>query len=713
MKKLGLILISILLSIVFIQMLLFSEPDIILGCGLFAFIGSKSSQFNWMSFNILGVYNDTRGRDACGRVINNTVEKGIKKLSDYEDLVQEVSNPEDSITKIVLGHTRKASVGNTGIDNAQPIIFKKSSAIIQRMAKRDKKYRNWLKSLKHNSIVFAGVHNGTIHNYKELAKKYNISLITGKGDMKTDSYILFEILVQGHFEVLTKYNGTAALIFHNYYENNVYVFKGESPYSQNGSNFEEKPLFLWKQPKGGYYFSSIKKPLKIIGGRSKEIVDIATNTLLKFKNGIPIDKQLINRKNSCQKEVTSKYNWKNNYYHPKSYNSYSSINDHTTKKRLNSEDMYPVFFPSTTKKEWQDEIVYGNYLDHYDTIRLTYLKGRYWVKDSLAQGLIISDEYGCIKLTYEELDALNAVNYFLDGLLMNNKADFFSALAIRLKSNFPEKSNTIQQLIHLSKYPSCAIDKKEVHYEDCYTNKKNNGIYYSGVITPMYSKRRYIFKGGNLEIIEECESIEKSTLLLSKEQTTHLMNIYKQDFKRLLNNEIALTKCKDSDSVNHELITIMKGKAIQHYLVTDTIINTQEKTQFPELDNVLLRHTLILQGKDIKKKLKVLNDFNPCKACEYQYEGKQCINCPVIGEYLKLWKEFVPSESYDVNLTTEDDGETEKQMAEEAVAGLTDKLLETVEDLEDELSILGISDVTAELTDVLNGVRNNLINMKY
>lgn len=717
MKKLVQIFISILLFVILIQLLKSNNYDIILGCGLFAFIGSKSSQFDWMSFNILGVYNDPRGKDSCGRVINNTIEKGIKKLAKYEEFVQEISNPDDIITKIILGHTRRTSVGEISIVNAQPIIFKKSSPIVQRIAKKDKKYSKWLKSLKHNSIVFAGIHNGTIYNYKELAETHNISLVDDKGEVKTDSIILFEILIQNKFDVLTKYNGTAALVFHNYYNNNVYVFKGKSSYSKKGNTYEEKPLYIWKQPKGGYYFSSIKTALRFIGGKNKEITDLPTNILFQFKNGVIIKEKPLNRENSQQKEAIFCETYYGEHHHNNKMGfEYNKAISHA-KSYMNSNTLFQGFFENEENKEWQDEIVPKQYLNYRNNDRLLYLRGRYRIGDTLAKGLIITTEYGKIYRNYEEIDDYATINYFLDGLLMTNKDNFFQALAIRLKSDSPKAKDTVQKLIKCGKYPSCLIDKKAVSYQDCYSNNLSYGktTYFTGSINPMYSKRLYTFDNGDLSSIEELKTIKESNHKSYINNITSELKEYKENFKSLLEKNIELSDCVFSDAINTTLISILEEKSQTKYLIDENLLRGVKKLVFPEVDFKELKKKLNKKGISNEVSLELLDKYSPCNSCDYDEDSSKCTVCPVLEDYLDLWKEYTPKHLQDIDTPTKselksihDDTETEKQLTEEAIDGLTDKLLETVEDLENELYILGTTDITKNFANILSRVRNSI-----
>ena len=136
-------------------------------CGLFAWTGDSSKKFSWDKFNLLGVYNDSRGGDSCGRFVSGVVEKDASKYDEYHKFIKVYENP---IVKepVVLGHSRKASWGYGKTESeAQPVVVEKDG-----------------------EIVLVLIHNGTIYNMREIAKKYNLDY----GYTVTDSYILAHLI---------------------------------------------------------------------------------------------------------------------------------------------------------------------------------------------------------------------------------------------------------------------------------------------------------------------------------------------------------------------------------------------------------------------------------------------------------------------------------------------------------------------------------------
>ena len=93
-------------------------------CGLFGYIGKDNKRFSWDKFNVLGLFNDSRGGDSCGRYLLGRVLYGVEKKKLYRDLVLSYKN--DSVFKennVILGHCRKATVGAHTEANAQPIVL--------------------------------------------------------------------------------------------------------------------------------------------------------------------------------------------------------------------------------------------------------------------------------------------------------------------------------------------------------------------------------------------------------------------------------------------------------------------------------------------------------------------------------------------------------------------------------------------------------------
>ena len=179
-------------------------------CGLYGIINREKTTFRRDVFTILGIANDRRGGDSCGVFIDGEVEYGIGKNALFEDFFWNsklINNTEKC--QIVLGHDRKASVGAVTVEKAHPILIKNNKG----------------------EVDFVLIHNGTLHNYESLAKKYIPDIDCSK---YSDSQVLALILYHKGFDVLSEYNGGAAFVAVDYRSGKpvTYLFKGASKNNQ-------------------------------------------------------------------------------------------------------------------------------------------------------------------------------------------------------------------------------------------------------------------------------------------------------------------------------------------------------------------------------------------------------------------------------------------------------------------------------------------------
>ena len=115
------------------------NPNIILGCGIFGIINTKKSPFDYTTFSVLGINNDSRGGDSCGVFIDGQVEYGVDKQKLFEDFMYDsvlVQTTEEC--QIAFGHCRKASVGKVALETAQPVCIYNSN--------NDKRYYDFIEN---------------------------------------------------------------------------------------------------------------------------------------------------------------------------------------------------------------------------------------------------------------------------------------------------------------------------------------------------------------------------------------------------------------------------------------------------------------------------------------------------------------------------------------------------------------------------------------
>lgn len=257
-------------------------------CGIAGIINFTPKEFDYSSFCILGVNNDSRGGDSCGIFIDGQVEYGVDKKKLFSDFYKDSNILKSTqYADVALLHCRKASVGGISESKAQPVVIKDDQG----------------------KIVFVVLHNGTIHNYEDLAKKY-IPEIDIK-DM-TDSQIMARIFFYKGYDALGEYEGGSVFFIADYRkdEPEFYAFKGRSKKAdyKTAEETDERP-FYFVGDKDELMFSSIQTFLPIL--RKDYIVyTIEPNCLIKFKNGDEIEKvKQYDRSERCQaKKYKTVYN---------------------------------------------------------------------------------------------------------------------------------------------------------------------------------------------------------------------------------------------------------------------------------------------------------------------------------------------------------------------------------------------------------------------
>ena len=230
-------------------------------CGIYGIINTKPRKFDYSTFCTLGIANDARGGDSCGIFIDGEVEYGVGTEKYFQ--VHFTESPLLKNTKkahIVLGHDRKASVGGVSEATAQPVVI------------RDKT----------GAVRFVMIHNGTIYNYEELAKKY-IPNVDIKG--MTDSQVLARIFYYKGYECLSEYYGGAAFVAVDYRQPQplIVMWRGASKKTKWMKDpEEERPLwFVYNKTKGELVFSSIPVYLEALRPGEKVYHPVA-NALVKY-----------------------------------------------------------------------------------------------------------------------------------------------------------------------------------------------------------------------------------------------------------------------------------------------------------------------------------------------------------------------------------------------------------------------------------------------
>lgn len=260
-------------------------------CGLYGFIGLKPQPINITSFLALGVENDSRGGHGCGIFWDGKIEYGESSEKYFESFYEKSELlPTIKSAEILIGHDRKASVGGVSNEKLQPVVHYDDDA----------------------NIDFVLMHNGTITNHTELAKKY-LSMEKEESDKYTDSQIMCQIVYTHGFGVFAEYVGAGVFVMVDYRtpkrKPSVFVFKGKSKeHSYSKEAEEERPLYYIRTD-NGLWFSSIASYLNIMCfGTESEVYTFPSNKVLLINNNKKLQLiEEIDRSELVQKPTTVTY----------------------------------------------------------------------------------------------------------------------------------------------------------------------------------------------------------------------------------------------------------------------------------------------------------------------------------------------------------------------------------------------------------------------
>lgn len=127
-------------------------------CGIFGIVTKSMRSFDFPTFCTLGIANDSRGGDSCGYFIDRHYEYGAKGNDKWFQCFFQNNKflNELKMSSVAFGHCRKASVGIIDETTAQPVVLTDANG----------------------KVEYVLMHNGTIYNYKELAKNtYQILIL--------------------------------------------------------------------------------------------------------------------------------------------------------------------------------------------------------------------------------------------------------------------------------------------------------------------------------------------------------------------------------------------------------------------------------------------------------------------------------------------------------------------------------------------------------
>lgn len=477
----------------------------ILSCGIFAWVGKETKFFRKDLFNILGMYNDNRGGDACGLYYDDNWYKGIGSTAKYEKLIIENDLHNTLHLKkypLIIGHDRKTSVGHDTIDNAQPVVLVEYDT---------------------DDLLLVQAHNGTITNFRDLAKKYEIEIINGE----SDSIILAKLIDSLGWGVLSEYEGSAALVIMKHNEPNVlYAFHGKSKLTEHAFNAtEERPLAYLTFPNKGTYISSDISHLKSISIPKKNIVPIEFkhNIVYKLEGDTVTEFMQIDR-SKIFPDKKSSFTYKNNFNN--SSKTYYSVT--------------PLF--------------YG---DDSQTIAIRYYRGLYRLKDEPVHGKYIIDAWGW---PVKNISFNKNVHYelsFIHGVLMKDRLAYEKMLKFLKDENimdideFYESTNwnkysIVEKLKKYSLYPFWRYDEKVrfpgfIKPNTCSNVSTNKGYYYfDGTFKPLLSRLDFKVFNGDINTGSEGNILYSIDSFIRKNDIDPILYDFSETTREKLNKINAL-----------------------------------------------------------------------------------------------------------------------------------------------------------------------------
>lgn len=555
--------ILILLIIHYVLYFIFGKKSNRLHCGLFGFMSDTKGKLNVDKLKILGLYNDSRGGDSVGLYSNNIIIKRIGLESTMKGfLSRNYFGSIDDPKSLIICHTRKSSVGGRTVENAHPFSFGIKRERIS-------------KGVFRNKYELIGMHNGTLRNHEELAKKYEVPTErrTGKNSRVslTDSEILLSIIHKTwSFDVLSEYIGAASLVWTTLEPDNsrtLHFFRGESKnstYSKEQS--KERPLYYWQKSENELYYSSLEESLFAIGALENEIKEFEANTVYSVKDG-NIDKAVkvkISRDGATQTlPYASGFTSRNS----RGYGSYGGVWDQY-------EDDLPYLNPNRqlalTSAYYDDHLLNDNPKKFNAAYNEPYVKKdrattftRFQYRDDkgkLLEGVYtFVYNYGYFFLSNSNKEAIEVLRSIKGKRIVNGKVSdksrkgimipvgatfhYFKS-GIRLKtvmdyiaSTNPLNNFSILQLSHCSHVPVM------VYKENNEIELIRDGELYSGKISPLGADYTYTVKNG---------------IIVNREETA----VYKE-YKERLKNEILSKKNLKVVKDEKDLVTKIEDKIIK------------------------------------------------------------------------------------------------------------------------------------------------------
>jgi len=512
---------------------LFKVDRSILACGIIGFspktnLTDMQRQIAYTKVKIIALFNQERGGDGCGMLLNGEVYKGYedwqakpkKNTKAWKDFF---ADPEISMLSyekgVIIAHTRKGTMGGTAKENNHPFTIEPSSG--------DERLR----------MHFC--HNGTIQNMLTLCTKYEVDY----NSWKVDSNGLGMLVDKVGLEVLKEYEGYAALVWTLEGEPNslfvyhgaYYDYKDDDP-EKEGINVE-RPMFFLETPEG-IYLSSMIEALNAIVSKGEEPVELNWNCVYQIKNGkwtkfkYEIDRA---KGPNCKERPTYSKNYTHMnrqpgingrydgnrwipfayydgvYYEDEEWNGfgYENANNRDLVSRVNNSQQGTIPFSITGESIPKTSLIWTEALPHQaKSSRLYFHKGRYWnpLTKNLACGKLWVDKKGFI---YSATSSTGTKEYwFYKGIMIKSGISYANLITQknngRLDQDNDTKTNFAVEISTYATYPVTNYWADSLHVN----NYLRFGFFLDGKrcsnkqFSPAFSSRNYVInKQGYLETI--------------------------------------------------------------------------------------------------------------------------------------------------------------------------------------------------------------------
>lgn len=475
-------------------------PDTVLQCGIWGFNGVWGRKPDFKKLLILGLYNRTRGVDSCGYYYNGNIVKGVDKEADFKDFI--ITNkfaPGVLDYMTVMCHARKSTYGSHSLGNAHPHLI-----------------NNYVQT-----------HNGTLKNTWDLCNKHGIV----HTNIHVDSIGLAAIIEKDGFSVLNEYTGHAALsmVFMDD-PKSLYLFHGASREKEDGTLFEERPLFYLKTAEGLYY-SSLEESLKVINTSKNVVTILPHNEVYRIVNGdiessvFHVDRENVNIPkvytytpgkivNLNNRSESNTYNWKADELRKKAWEttdyekrkngrglSLGAPFTETESEMLDKYGKRSRILKETLPPSGAENDVYYRYGRHH-TSRIEYKNNLLDPIEYLLHGIYIIDRKSNILDTEDKAtDSLSDTYYFVRGVMMKDQDGYNKTLAA-ISGGVP-KEGMAKVLSKYSRYPVTSYFDEA----DGMSNALSNlwyleGEKYDGKFDAKFTFRKYVIKGGYFSTIQ-------------------------------------------------------------------------------------------------------------------------------------------------------------------------------------------------------------------